>query len=276
MKPIQKISIIPRTSTLSVPRAAVAASAIQEQILKDFYPVWKKTAVVTASSSPQVGFTPIFVMDSIADGLSGYHFTEDGSPYAIVRAGPHWSLAASHEILELLVDPDADARLQGITPDGNGNCDYILEVCDPCQHYDYSYDIDGWPVSDFCLPRYFDGSAEPGTAVAFSFKKHLTAPGQVLPGGTLAWITPDGRAHQAVHGTAGLQIYDRGPFVPGAMPARAFIGQFDKNFVKNTTTQTLPREVRKKNQLMKEKKLKSKELSSMFDAHINATLFTHL
>ena len=272
MDPVKKICIIPRTSSLSVPQATSAASAIQEQILKDFYPVWKKSAVITASSSPKIGYTPVFVMDNVAGGLSGYHFTEDGVPYAIVQAGPRWSLAASHEILELLVDPDADMRVHGTTPDGTGSCEYILEVCDPCQDIEFAYAIDGWPVSDFCLPRYFEAGTLPASSAPCSFKKHLASPKQVLPGGTLAWVTPDGRAHQAVFGQAGLQVFDRGPYVPGALPARAFIGQFDRTFAKSLSIQAPPSEVRKNNQVKKERKEKSKELSSMFDKHIKSRI----
>lgn len=272
MEKVQRISIIPRTPTLSLPRAAAAASAIQLQVLNDFCPFWKKMAVVTASSSPQTGYIPIFVMDNVADGLSGYHFTEDGSPYAIVHAGAGWSLAASHEILELLVDPDADTRVNGITPDGNGTCDYILEVCDPCQHANYSYNIDGWSVSDFCLPKYFDARVSPDTTGTFSFKNHLTAPRQVLPGGTLAWITSDGRAHQSVHGATGMQTFDRGVFVAGAMQARRFMGRFDET-IKEVVAQQIPLNVVKKNnRLLQERKLEAKELSLMFDAHIEARL----
>ena len=38
-------------------------------------------------------------------GLVGIHLDDNGQPYALVRRTPSWTLAASHEVLEMLADP---------------------------------------------------------------------------------------------------------------------------------------------------------------------------
>lgn len=263
MGTLAKVTIIPRTSSLSVAKASSAALAIQEQILRDFAPVWKRSAVVGASATPQLGYTPIFVVDNVGGGLSGFHFTEDGLPYAVVQAGPLWSLAASHEILEMLIDPSANEFVAGRTPDDSAPCKYILEVCDPCQDYHYSYQMGGWVVSDFCFPWYFDTAPSPGKT--YSFCGNIKSPRQVLPGGTLAWVTDQGRAIQAVYGKDGLKTMDRGPFVPGPMPARLYIGQFERSFADIPKLKAPLHDRRSLNKIRKECKEHSKMLTTKFD-----------
>jgi len=103
----------------------------------------------------------------VGGGPHGVHLWY-GRPYALVWTGggtvEAWSRDFSHEILEMLVDPDTD---RSVYHDGDGQ---IVEVADPVE-WD-GYRLDGVFVSDFVLPAWFAGATtgEPtcvGTACSF-------------------------------------------------------------------------------------------------------------
>ena len=91
-----------------------------------------------------------------------------GQPYALVWTGGEtvesWSRDFSHEILEMLVDPETN---RSVYHDGVG---HTVEVADPVE-WD-GYRLDGVFVSDFVLPTWFAGATtgEPtcvGTSCSF-------------------------------------------------------------------------------------------------------------
>ncbi|MBV8360055.1 MAG: hypothetical protein JO189_19275 [Deltaproteobacteria bacterium] len=126
-------------------------------------------------------------------------------PYAKVIASPDddsWTIDASHEIIEMLVDPYGN-RMQSseaITISDNdvvdqpGVFNYLVEACDPCEANDYAYDIAGIAVSDFITPNFYDASVTPGTL--YSFKGNIKRPRQLLPGGYISYVQPDGTWNQ--------------------------------------------------------------------------------
>ncbi len=77
-----------------------------------------------------------------------------GAPYALVWTGggtvESWSRDFSHEILEMLVDPETN---RSVFDDGVGR---IVEVADPVEWHGYR--LDGVYVSDFVLPAWFAGA----------------------------------------------------------------------------------------------------------------------
>lgn len=81
-----------------------------------------------------------------------------GTPYAVVYTGAvtyqSWSYAFSHEIVEMLVDPNDDTY--HVWPNGTRQ---LLEVCDPVENY--TYQLDGVSVDDFTLPAAWSGSPGP-------------------------------------------------------------------------------------------------------------------
>jgi hypothetical protein len=85
-----------------------------------------------------------------AHGVHLWH----GAPYAIVWTGvgtvESWSRDFSHEILEMLVDPETN---RSVFVDGVGR---MVEVADPVEWYGYR--LDGVYVSDFVLPTWFAGA----------------------------------------------------------------------------------------------------------------------
>jgi hypothetical protein len=131
----------------------------------------------------------------------GYHLDEHGQPLARILWSPTWSLSASHEVLEMLVDPFGSQIATGVSVMNPGErVKYLVEVCDPCESLDCSYKINtgltGFEVivSDFYTPDYFASSVVPGAR--YSFTGSLTLPRQVTNGGYLSWQSSNGHIWQ--------------------------------------------------------------------------------
>src|SRR5690348_12372196 len=114
---------------------AKVSAAIQKQIIRDFTPIWSVEATIDAFPTPNdvpVGYFPIFIVDTFDTG--GQHKSVNNQPFALVAAGKSWSLAASHEALEMLVDPDGNRLVAGTSPvDSQARVEFLVEVCDPCR-----------------------------------------------------------------------------------------------------------------------------------------------
>jgi hypothetical protein len=107
----------------------------------------------------------------------------------LINYSNRWSLTASHEALEMIVDSFGN-RLW-VAPsikNDQGLVEYLVEVCDPSEAVGCSYLINGIVVSDFYLPTFFD--PVPGKHVRYSFTDAISAPLEVLQGGYLSWRDP--------------------------------------------------------------------------------------
>lgn len=189
---------------------ARVCAAIQKQLIRDFLPVWGLAATITpfpTTADLPDGYWPVIVSDQFTFGSLGTHRSLDGTPFALVQFNDSWSLTASHESLEMVADPGGNRRVSGPSPkDPAQVVEFLLELCDPCEGPDCSYDIDGVLVSDFYTPQYFD--AHFATSVRYSFTGALTQPRQVLRGGYLTWLDPfDGHWWQLLWPTEGEQQY---------------------------------------------------------------------
>lgn len=172
-------------------------SALNVQVTQHAGPAWNKWATVSTYSSAAAAppaAIPVVVMKSPPPGVEGCHHWQDGKASAVVRwrAGGAWSVAASHEILETLIDPSLSATRPGLDPAGSSAIvDCLLEVSDPCagQPYRIGVDID---VSDFCLPAYYaKGGTGPFTYCNQAL--HLWELGsQVSPSGYITWSSNGG------------------------------------------------------------------------------------
>ncbi|MDQ6744315.1 MAG: hypothetical protein M3Z97_15600, partial [Candidatus Dormibacteraeota bacterium] len=155
--PVRSVVLVNESSmALSPDRLHEVARALQTQVVRDFQPVWDESASVTVASTSQIpsGAWAIRIVDDSPE--LGVHNDEQGHPFAVVRATSDWTITASHELLEMLVDPEGDRVVEGtdIDPDHRGRrVQYLMEVCDACQVYDYP--VGTVPVSDFVTPDYF-------------------------------------------------------------------------------------------------------------------------
>lgn len=126
----------------------------------------------------------------------GYHtVTDTGQPVATVFArlaidnGLAWTVTASHEFVEMLVDQTAELGW-----DAGGGTWIAWEACDPVEADAYGYRINGVLVSDFITPAWFDlGATGP-----YDWTRHIRRPRQLLPGGYIA-VQRRGQWGQQIH-----------------------------------------------------------------------------
>lgn len=187
-------------SSAGVPPATMQqyATALQRQVDNDFAPIWgvrAEIAVLPAGSLVPAGVWPIKIVDDIG-GAGGVHLDDQSQPYAEAVNGPELSIAISHELLEMLVDPWGNrfTPAADLDPNSDGHpVFYLVEVGDPCEVS--SYDINGVAVSDFILPYFYDPSA--AGPVDFLHTLQGPLPRKVPRGCYISWLDPqDGHWHQ--------------------------------------------------------------------------------
>lgn len=191
---------------------AEVSAAVQKQLTRDFGPIWGVPATIdtfpTLDDVP-VDYAPIIVGEEFTFAGFGIHRDQDGQPFALVKFATGWSQTVSHEAMETAADPGGNRLIAGPRPEqchlssettGDGNLaeagtvdeqprvQFLVEICDPCEHAEFGYTINGVLVSDFYTPNYFDPRGAPG--VRYSFTGSITEPRQVLLGGYLSWRDP--------------------------------------------------------------------------------------
>jgi predicted chitinase len=195
---VRQIALVSQSTLISGRDLSKVAAAIQKQATRDLSPIWSVSATVDAFDNLDdvpIGYWPLVVMDNVkAPGASGIHEDNNGQPFALISASADldiWSLTASHEALEMLVDPFGRRMVAGdALPDsGQVRVSYLVEVCDPCESAEFAYSSNGIRVSDFYTPRYFDPTSSDG--VQYSFTGAVKGPRQILIGGYLSWQDPE-------------------------------------------------------------------------------------
>jgi hypothetical protein len=175
----------------------IVAAALQKQVVRDLGPIWNLRATVDPFERLEdmpVGYWPMVVKDDIDfPGAAGIHLDKDGQPFALISATDsmdQWSLTASHEVCEMLVDPFGNRLVAGDSPKlDQGRVMFLVEVCDPSEAADFAYSSNGVLVSDFYTPQYFDPLGSDG--VRYSFTDAISEPRDVLEGGYLSWLDPE-------------------------------------------------------------------------------------
>jgi hypothetical protein len=198
-----EFAIVPESPALQQgdPAWDLVVSALNVQVTQHAAPAWNLQATVSSYASPElvpVGAIPIVIMKSPQGGVEGCHKWQSGQGSAVVSWAPNgdWSVAASHEIIETLVDPTLEATKTGPDPDsaaGSGTVEFLVEVCDPCIGTTYQVLPGAFiEVSDFCLPAYYaQGGYGPFTRCGQSL--NLWMPGALVSlTGYLTWSKPDG------------------------------------------------------------------------------------
>jgi hypothetical protein len=198
MLPI-RIGLVDTTGTVDAGTMNAAAAALNIQMTRDLPQYWLALAEVCYLPDPNVipaGVWPVLLVESLPPQEGGFHLTVNNQPYAQVLVTPgrdEWVVDASHETIEMLIDPFGN-RLQASTAiqivgndvqDGTGQYEYLVEACDPCEADACTYQINGFRVSDFITPRFYDPFAVAGTR--YSFTGAIQRPRQILPGGYITW-----------------------------------------------------------------------------------------
>jgi len=188
------ISVFNQSTVVSDGDVSNVVNALQKQVDKDFGPAWGVSVQLTfvpQNQKPNPQYWWLVVLDnSDQAGALGYHdLTPAGLPIGKVFAASDlqyktsWSVTMSHELLEMLADPNINLTVFDEGPIGARL--YAYEVCDPCEDDSFGYKIDGILVSDFVLPAWFESFRKPNST-DFDFQKHVTAPLQLLNNGYIS------------------------------------------------------------------------------------------
>lgn len=197
---VVQVGLVDMTGEIDAALVHSAALALNLQVTRDLPQFWPVTATVSYLPDPKkvpAGVWPVQLVKSLPPGEGGFHSDKHKQPYSKViasKSDPSWTVDASHEILEMLVDPYGN-RMQssvaievvgGKIQDGTGQYGYLVEACDPCEDNSYAYTINGVAVSDFITPHFYDPLVTPGTR--YSFTGAIKGPRQILPGGYISWV----------------------------------------------------------------------------------------
>lgn len=187
-----KISIINRSTVVKDGDVTPVVHALQKQVRQDFSPIWGVDAdlfVVPKGQQPAPGSWWLVILDnSDQAGALGYHdLTSEGLPLGkifaktVAQYGDSWTVTASHELLEMLGDPDINLTAFVQNGASSGRL-YAYEVCDACEKDSDGYLIDGIRVSDFVYPAWFESFRKKGST-QFNHGKTIHQPFELLPGG---------------------------------------------------------------------------------------------
>jgi len=187
-----QISVINESTVLTDAEVTPVVIALQQQVTNDFRPIWGTDAVlkmVPQGTQPPAGTWWLVILDdSDQAGALGYHdLTPDGLPIGKVfaasdlKAGTSWSVTASHELLEMLADPNINLTVLVQNADTSGTL-YAYEVCDSCEDDSFGYQISNVMVSNFVYPAWFE-SFRPEGSTQFDRMNRIQKPLQLLAGG---------------------------------------------------------------------------------------------
>ena len=190
---LHQVALVSETENTTFSEVSRVSAALQKQAMRDLGPIWDVQATVDIFARLEdvpLGYWPIILRDDInTPGAAGIHEDKDGQPFALVQFSDGWSLTASHELIEMLVDPFGKLTTAGQSrKPGQGRVEFLVEPCDPSEAVAFAYVIDGVTVSDFYTPKYFSSIQNP--ADRYSYTGAIQAPRQVLKGGYLSWHDP--------------------------------------------------------------------------------------
>lgn len=198
---LSQLVLVSQTPRLQRSELDRVAHALQRQLTEDLPQAWGLTASIQAVDNVRdtpVGAAPIIIREQNGDftaDLFGFHKvlqndptrTDDDQPFALVRYQPGvWSFDASHEVLEMAIDPEGNSMQRGLSLEGDREVDYLVEVCDPCGRSSSAYYfIDGVMVCDFVTRAYFDPAPAPGRY--YTAQDRLKRPRTLQAGGYVAY-----------------------------------------------------------------------------------------
>jgi hypothetical protein len=190
--PTIQIAVINESTVLANTDVTPVVAALQKQVTNDFGPVWGTAAqltIVAKGTPPPTGsWWLVLLDDSDQANALGYHdLTTEALPIGKVfvasdlKAGTSWTVTASHELLEMLGDPNINLTVFVQNANTAGTL-YAYEVCDACEDDSLGYQIDNILLSDFVYPAWFE-SFRPEGSTQFDRINKIHNPLQLLSGG---------------------------------------------------------------------------------------------
>jgi hypothetical protein len=242
-----QVGLVDTTGKLDPTLVDATAAALNIQVMRDLPQFWDIKATVrhlTDLNRIPAGVWPVLLVDKLPPHEGGVHLDKNHQPYALVIGTPNddeWTIDASHETLEMLVDPWGNrfqtSRGIGIVGGGiqdtAGEFNYLVEACDPCEGNQYAYSIHGVAVSDFITPHFYDPVVTSGTR--YSFGGNIKKPRQILPGGYISFVdTQKEEIEQILWVDPKPTLRKLGP-VKGAS-LRVFVDNETRQLVRNSRT----------------------------------------
>ncbi len=190
--PTIQISVINESTVLANADVVPVVAALQKQVSNDFRPVWGTDAelsIVPKGTQPPTGsWWLVLLDDSDQANALGYHdLTTEGLPIgkafaaSDLKAGTSWTVTASHELLEMLGDPNINLTVF-VENNNTAGVLYAYEVCDACEDDSLGYQIDNVLLSDFVYPSWFEGFRAEGST-QFDRMNKIQNPFQLLVNG---------------------------------------------------------------------------------------------
>jgi hypothetical protein len=161
-------------------------AALQKFVSDAVVPVWGTPArLVKTNGFRKNAWAIVFLDVADAENALAYHdLTPDGFPLGkifvrtIAQAGASLTVATSHELVEMLVDPAINLLSTGPDPAAA----YAYESADPVEADELSFKVNGFAMTDFVYPSYFEGFRKPKSA-KFDYRGKVTKPFEILAGG---------------------------------------------------------------------------------------------
>jgi hypothetical protein len=180
-------------------------AAMQAYVDHHVAPVWGTPAkLIKSTDFVKDAWAMVFLDDADEPGALAYHdLTPGGLPLSKVFVkttlddGGLVSVSASHELVEMLVDPAINLMTTGPDP----KLIYAYESADPVE--ELSFKVNGIAMSDFVYPAYFEVFRKAGS-VKFDHMHKVKKPFQILAGGYQI-IFKNGKWTQ-VHGSAAQKM----------------------------------------------------------------------
>ena len=159
-------------------------AAMQAYVNQHVTPVWGTPAkLIKSTDFVKDAWAMVFLDDADQPGALAYHdLTPDGLPVSKVFVKTTLddkqsvSVSASHELVEMLVDPAINMWTSGPNP----KIMYAYESADPVE--ELTFKVNGVDMSDFVYPAYFEVFRKPNS-VKFDHQNKVTKPFQILAGG---------------------------------------------------------------------------------------------
>ncbi len=186
------LAVINQSSVVSDADVKLYCDCQQMQVTRDFYPIWgvyAKIKFIPKGQTPDPSFWQVVILDTSdqANALGYHDLTSNDLPLAKVFAkttmddGALWSVTASHEVLEMLVDPWIN-----LAAFDNVSKFYAYEVGDPVEDDKFGYLIGKFTFSDFVKPNWFEPTTPRGQSC--SFKNNVKTPFTLAAGGYISFV----------------------------------------------------------------------------------------
>lgn len=219
---IPQIALVDDTHNMDRDELAHVAAALTSQVQNDFAPTWHKTGAVT-TAKPGPATWQVHITNKMDEpGALGYHTNDShNQPVAYVLHDDGWTVTASHEVLEMLLDPFGSymhsARLPFNIEDRWRDFDlpthrhhvhYLVEACDPCEAT--TYEIGSIVVSDFLTGHYY--RTNPKAGAHYSYQDGVLRPREVAEDGYVSFATDEGEWYQVFVRNGRAEVNGLGKF----------------------------------------------------------------